>query len=125
MIKHSLKENLISVSIAKTDFSYRIPLQKIGNTTDWKIGEKGSEGIVMKEVSTWMLQLFTKKVTEDKYIKQFKTIVEEYAPKSSINWEETLKAVNIQNDYNWLTTEKKKLSEKEVIAKLKKKHKLS
>ena len=65
MIKHALKDNLVSISIAKTDFSYRIPIKKIGNTIDWKIGEKGTEGIVIKSVSTWTLQLFTKNITED------------------------------------------------------------
>ena len=124
MIKHALKDNLVSISIAKTDFSYRIPIKKIGNTIDWKIGEKGTEGIVIKSVSTWTLQLFTKNITEDKYIKQFKSIVQEHCPTSTVNWEDTLLAVNIQNDYNWLTTAKKKINEKEVISKLKKKYKL-
>ncbi|MBL4706381.1 MAG: hypothetical protein JKY54_17770 [Flavobacteriales bacterium] len=124
MIKHALKDNLVSISIAKTDFSYRIPIKKIGNTIDWKIGEKETEGIVIKSVSTWTLQLFTKNITEDKYIKQFKSIVQEHCPTSTVNWEDTLLAVNIQNDYNWLTTAKKKINEKEVISKLKKKYKL-
>jgi hypothetical protein len=128
MIKHSLKDNLIYISIAKMDFSYRIPIEKIGNTIDWRIGEKGTEGIVIKNVSTWTLQLFTKKTTEHKYIKQFKSIVQEHCPNSTINWEETLLAVNIQNEYNWLittnNTAKKKISEDEIISNLKKKYKL-
>jgi hypothetical protein len=52
MIKHSIKDNVISLSIAKMDFSYRIPTTKIENTIDWKIGEKGTDGIVIKNVST-------------------------------------------------------------------------
>ena len=84
MIKHSLKDNLINVSIDKKDFSYRIPVKKIGNAIDWRIGEKGTKGIVIKNVSTWTLQLFTKKTTEDKYIKQFKSIVQEYSANNTI-----------------------------------------
>ena len=128
MIKHSLKDNLLYTSIAKTDFSYRIPVKKIGNTIDWKIGEKETEGIVIKNVSTWMLQLLTKKTTEDKYIKQFKSIIQEHSPNNTINWEETLLAVKIQNEYNWLTTTnvsvEKKMEENDVISTLKKKYKL-
>tara|TARA_B110000285_G_scaffold188681_1_gene214951 strand:+ start:1529 stop:1918 length:390 start_codon:yes stop_codon:yes gene_type:complete len=128
MIKHSLKDNLISISIDKIDFSYRIPVKKIGNAIDWKIGEKGTTGIVIKGVSTWTLQLFTKKTTEDKYIKQFKSLVEEHAPKSTINWDDTFLAVKIQNEYNWLNTTnntaKTKISEEEIISTLKKKYKL-
>ena len=128
MINHSLKDKLVSVSIANIDFSYRIPVKKMGNTVNWRIGEKGTEGIVMKNVSTWTLQLFTKNTTEDKYIQQFKSIVQEYAPNNSIDWKETLLAVNIQNEYNWLittnNTAKKKINEKEIISGLKKKYKL-
>lgn len=128
MIKHALKDNLLSISIAKKDFSYRIPIGKLDNTIDWKIGESGTEVIVMKNVSTWTLQLFTKNITEDKYVKQFKDIVEEHSPKSKINWDDTLLAVTIQNKYNWLisTNEKaeKKISENEIILNLKKKYNL-
>ncbi|MFT7613202.1 MAG: hypothetical protein ACI9J3_002172 [Parvicellaceae bacterium] len=124
MIKHSVKDSLLSISIAKKDFTYRIPVKKLGNVTDWKIGEKDAEGILIKGVSTWMLQLFTNKITDDKYIKQFKGLVEEHCPKSKIKWEETLMAVNIQNEYNWLNTAKKKLTEKKMISNLKKKYKL-
>lgn len=128
MIRHSLKDDLIHISINKTDFSYRIPIKKIGNTVDWRIGKKGTKGIVIKDVSTWTLRLFTKKTTEDKYIKQFISIVQEHCPDSTINWEETRLAVNIQNEYNWLTTTnnaaEKKISEDEIISNLKKKYKL-
>jgi hypothetical protein len=128
MIKHALKDDLISLSINKTDFSYRIPIKKIANTSDWKIGAKETKGIIMKNVSTWMLQLFTKKMTADKHIKQFKSIVQEYVPTNTINWEDTLMAVNIQNEYNWLittnATAEEKNSEDEIIAILKKKYKL-
>lgn len=128
MIKHSLKDDLIYISIDKIDFSYRIPIKKIGNTIDWRIGEKGTKGIVIQNVSTWTLHLFTKKTTEDKYIKQFKGIVQEYCSDSKINWEDTLLAVNIQNEYNWLvttnSTAEEKISEEEIILKLKTKYKL-
>ena len=110
------------------DFSYRIPIKKIGNTIDWRIGEKGTKGIVIKNVSTWTLHLFTKKTTEYKYIKQFRSIVQEHCSNSTINWEDTLLAVNIQNEYNWLittnNTAKKKINEDEIISILKKKYKL-
>jgi hypothetical protein len=129
MIKHTIKDDLISLTIAKTDFSYRIPLKKIGNICDWKIGEKGAEGIVMKSVSTWALQLFTKKITEEKYVKQFKSIVEECSPKNSIDWDATLLAVTVQNQYNWFVTinntAEDKLSEKKLISNLKTKYKLA
>jgi hypothetical protein len=128
MIKQSLKDNLVYLSIEKLDFSYRIPTKKIGNTSDWRIGEKGTEGIVIKSVSTWTLQLFTKETTEGKYINQFKTIVQEYAPNNTINWNATVLAVYIQNEYNVLTktnaAAEKKVSEEEIISTLKKKHKL-
>ena len=129
MIKHSIKDDLLYISIAKTDFSYRIPVSKIGNTIDWKIGEKGTDGIITKTVSKWMLQLFTKAITDDKYIKQFKSIIEELDPKNSINWPDTLSAVNIQNEYNWMvktnSTAKEKISEEEIISTLKKKYTLN
>ena len=128
MIKHSLKDNVVYLSIDKTDFSFRIPVKKIGNTIDWKIGEKGTTGIVIKNVSTWTLHLFTKKTTEEKYIKQFKGIVQEHCPNNAINWEETLLAATIQNKYNWLRTTndtaEKKINEDEIISILKKKFKL-
>ena len=128
MIKQSVKDEVISISIDKKDFSYRIPVKKIGNTIDWRIGSKETEAIVIKNVSTWTIQLFTKKTTEDKYIKQFVKIVQEHSPQNSINWEETLKAVNIQNEYNWLTTTNKtadtKMTSEEIILSLRKKYKL-
>ena len=128
MIKHSLKDDLVYISINKMDFSYRIPVKKIGNTIDWKIGEKGTKGIVIKHVSTWTLQLFTKDITESKYIKEFISIVQKYSSDETINWEETQLAINIQNKYNWLTTTnktaEKKNSEEEIISILKKKFNL-
>ena len=128
MIKHSLKDNVVYLSIDKTDFSFRIPVKKIGNTIDWRIGEKGTTGIVIKNVSTWTLHLFTKKTTEEKYIKQFKSIVQEHDPNNAINWEKTLLAVTIQNKYNWLRTTndtaEKKMNEDDIISILKKKYKL-
>lgn len=129
MIKHALKDKLIHLSIDNVDFSYRIPVKKIGNTVDWRIGEKGTEGIVMKDVSTWALQLYTKNVSYDKYLAQFKEIVQEYAEKNKINWEVTMTAIAIQNEYNALikanVTAEEKMSEVEIISNLKKKYKLS
>jgi hypothetical protein len=128
MIKHSIKDNLIYISISKKDFSYRIPIKKIGNVIDWKIGENGTKGIVIKNVSTWTLRLFTKKITEAKYIQQFKNLVQEHAANNNINWEDTLLAVNIQNEFNWLITNnnlsKKKGEENDIISNLIKKYKL-
>ena len=128
MIKQVLKDNLISISIAKKDFSYRIPIEKIGNTVDWKIGQKGTEGIVIKQVSSWALQLFTKNTTEEKYIQQFKSIVQEYSPDNNIDWEDTFLAITIQNKYNWLmdsnASADKKIEAHDIIADLKKKYKL-
>lgn len=103
MINHSLKDNILSISIPNKDFSYRISLKKLGNKIDWIIGEKDTDTIVMKGVSTWMLQLFTKAVTEDHYIQQFKGLVQEHAPKNSINWEDTMIALKVQNEYNSLS----------------------
>ena len=48
MIKHTIKDNLIYISISKKDFSYRIPIKKIGNVIDWRIGENGTKSIVIK-----------------------------------------------------------------------------
>lgn len=128
MIKHTLKDKQIHLSIENKDFSYRIPVKKSGNTVDWRIGEKGTEGIVIKNVSTWALQLFTKTVTEEKYVTQFQAIVQEYAPNNNINWNDTLIAVNIQNEYNELTAPNisaaLKMSEEDIISSLEKKYNL-
>lgn len=128
MIKHSIKDDVLYISIAKTDFSYRIPVSKISNTIDWKIGQKGTDGIIIKAVSKWMLQLFTKAITEEKYIKQFKSIIEELNSENTIHWEDTLLAVKMQNEYNWMvktnSAAKKEISEEEIISTLKKKYKL-
>jgi hypothetical protein len=128
MIKHSLKNDIVHISIDKMNFSYRIPVNKIGSTIDWRIGEKGTKGILIKNVSTWTLQLFTKDITEHKYIKEFISIVQEYISDNTINWEQTQLALNIQNKYNWLITTnktaKKKNSEEEIISTLKMKFNL-
>lgn len=128
MIKHSLIDNLVYISIDNVDFSYRIPIKKIGNSIDWRIGVKGTAGIVMKNVSTWTLQLFTKNITDNKYVNQFKSILEEHSTNNTIDWEDTLLAVIIQNEYNKLIaaniTAEKKNSEDEIISMLKKKYKL-
>ncbi|HLW29735.1 MAG TPA: hypothetical protein VKX29_02685 [Brumimicrobium sp.] len=122
MIKHSLKDEQVHLSIDNMDFSYRIPVKKIGNTIDWKIGEKGSETIVMKDVSSWALKLFTKNVSEEKYITQFTYIVKEYAPKNNIDWDETLMAINVQNEYNNMANNK--VDNQEIISTLNEKYKL-
>lgn len=122
MIKHSLKDEQVHLSIDNMDFSYRIAVKKIGNTIDWKIGEKGSETIVMKDVSSWALKLFTKNVSEEKYITQFTYIVKEYAPKNNIDWDETLMAINVQNEYNNMANNK--VDNQEIISTLNEKYKL-
>jgi hypothetical protein len=82
----------------------------------------------VKNVSTWTLHLFTKETTEDKYIKEFKSIVQEYAPSNTINWEETQLALNLQNEYNLMiktnATVEKKMNEDEIVSILKKKYTL-
>ncbi len=100
MIQHTLKQNLLHLTIPNKDFSHRIPVEKIGKAIQWNIGEKDSECIVIKNVSRLTLRLFTQQITEEKYILQFKDIVQEYAPKNNIDWKATLLAVTIQNEYN-------------------------
>ncbi|RYM31337.1 hypothetical protein ERX46_16780 [Brumimicrobium glaciale] len=128
MISQSLKDNQIHLSIDSMDFSYRIPVKKIGNSIDWKIGEKGTEGIVMKHVSAWTLKLFTANVTDEKFVKQFEKIVKAHAPDNTIDWEETFDAVNVQNEYNSMKKENAKsdhkLTEDEIISALSTKYKL-
>ncbi|HLV42875.1 MAG TPA: hypothetical protein VKY37_11395 [Brumimicrobium sp.] len=128
MIKHSLKEDQIHLSIDNRDFSYRIPVKNIGKTINWKVGDKSTEGIVMNNVSKWTLQLFTKDTTEDKFVEQFQSIVQENAPKNSIDWKETLLAVKIQNQYNYLSkinaSAKEKLNEEEILSRVEEKFKL-
>ena len=129
MIKHALKDKSIHISIENKDFSYRIPKKKLGNRVDWRIGEKGRTGIVIKDVSTWTLQLFTKDVTDDKYIKQFKTIVQELAPNNAINWDDTLSAVAAQNEYSKLVASniaaEEKMSDDEILSILEEKFEIA
>ena len=126
MIKQSRIDDLIYISIDNVDFSYRIPVKKTGKTIDWRIGAKGTPGIVIKGVSTWTLQLFTKNITDNKYVNQFKSIVEEHSPNNTIDWGETVLAVIIQNEYNGLISANTVVVKKnsEIIAILKKKHKI-
>ena len=128
MIKQSLKDQILHINIANLDFSYRIPTAKLGDIINWRIGENKSKGIVIDSVSKWAIQLFTNKVTELKYIRQFQNIVLQHNPICAVNWENTFLAVSIQNDYNWQksssNTAKIKVSEDEIIAKLKQKYKL-
>ena len=123
MIKHSVKDELLHVSIENMDFSYRIPLQKLGKLIKWRIGKNKTEGIVMKNVSIWTLKLFSNKVTDDKHIEQFRNIVQEYAPENSIDWKETMLALQVQHEYNQLKAEGEK-EEMEIIVYLEKKYKL-
>jgi len=128
MIKHALKDDLVHISIDKKDFSHRIPVEKIGKAIQWSIGEKKTESIVVKNISKWMLRLFTQQITEDRYIKQFQGIVQEYAPKNNIDWKATLLAVTIQNEYNSRIAVQKnsanKMTEEEIIAILEEKYNL-
>tara|TARA_B100000767_G_C19403392_1_gene384896 strand:+ start:103 stop:492 length:390 start_codon:yes stop_codon:yes gene_type:complete len=128
MIKQSLKDQILHINIANLDFSYRIPTAKLGDIINWRIGENKSKGIVIDSVSKWAIQLFTNKVTELKYIRQFQNIVLQHSPICAVNWENTFLAVSIQNDYNWQksssNTAKIKVSEDEIIANLKQKYKL-
>jgi hypothetical protein len=123
MIKHSVKDDLLHVSIENMDFSYRIPLQKLGKLVKWKIGKYGTDGIEMKNVSKWTLQFFSKESIGDKYIEQFKSLVQEYAPGNSIDWNETILAVYVQLDYNRLKAEGE-MEEEEIILSLEDKYKL-
>ncbi|MNV16653.1 hypothetical protein D3C71_1074220 [compost metagenome] len=119
MINDTINENILSISIANKDFSYRISLKKLGNRIDWKIGGKDSENIIIKDVSTWALQLFTKTITDPQYVKQFKSIVQEYCPNNAIHWEDTFLAVKIQNEYNTLSKANDSSSnQNEIIARL-------
>ncbi|AEA42558.1 hypothetical protein [Fluviicola taffensis] len=122
MINHTLKDDILSISITNKDFSYRISLKKLGNRIDWKIGGKDSENIIIKSVSTWALQLFTKTITDAQYVKQFKDIVQEYCPNNAIHWEDTFMAVKIQNEYNALS--KTNQNQNEIIAMLTEKYNL-
>ena len=128
MIKQVIKDEIIFLSIANRDFSYRIPIEKLGNPIDWKVGQKGMEEIVIENVSKWTLQLFTKKTAEQKYVKQFVEIIQEHSPNNTIDWKNTKTAVNVQNQYNWLVetnkTAKKKQTNEEIIESLKKKFNL-
>lgn len=124
MIKHSLKDDLLHISIENMDFSYRIPVAKLGKPVKWVIGKYGTEGITMRNISKWTLQLFGKNTLADAYIEQFKSIVQEYAPKNSIDWNETILAVYVQREYNRLRTEDKDMPENEIISILEEKYKL-
>ncbi len=122
MIKHALNDNIVQVSIENVDFSYRIPVQKIGKTIDWRIGEKDQPNIVVAGVSVWAMRLFTKAVTDKRFVEEFQTIVQEYSPENSINWADTFVALNIQNEYNKLIANN--AAAEEIISALKKKYKL-
>lgn len=125
MINRTLNDNILSISIANKDFSYRISLKKLGNKIDWIIGEKDTDTIVVKGVSTWALQLFTKAVTDLQYVEQFKEIVQEYCPNNAINWKDTFMAVKIQNEYNALSkTNDSPHNQNEIIAMLLEKYDL-
>lgn len=129
MIKHERKENLIHISIDKKDFSHRIPLDKIGKAIQWTIGDKAAACIVIKNVSRLTLRLFTQNITDEKYILEFKNIVQHYAPKNNIDWKATLLAVTIQNEYNSRMANQQtadtKMSSDEIIFLLEEKYNLA
>ncbi len=77
----------------------------------------------MKNVSKWTLQLFTKTKMDDKYLEQFKNIVQEYVPGNSIDWNETFLAVYVQHEYNRLKTTGE-LEEDEILSALEEKYDL-
>lgn len=114
MIQHTLKDDILSISIANKDFSYRISLKKLGNKCNWKIGSNEANQIIIQGVSTYALQLFTKVVTELRYVEQFKGLVQTHCPKNSIHWDDTFLAVKIQNEYNALTKKKNHSNDSEV-----------
>jgi hypothetical protein len=126
MIYHILKQNLLHLTLPNKDFSHRIPVEKIGKAIQWNIGEKGSKCIVIRNVSRLTLRLFTQQITEEKYLQQFKSIVQEYAPKNNIDWKATLLAVTIQNEYNSLRslqeTAATKMTSEEIIGILEEKY---
>ena len=47
MINQSLKDQILHINIANLDFSYRIPIAKLGDIINWRIGENKSKGIVI------------------------------------------------------------------------------
>lgn len=128
MINNSIKDDVLHISIDNRDFSYRIPVNKLGKTISWIIGENKEEGIVIPNVSSWTLKLFTKNSADAKYIDQFKGLIQENAPNNSIDWKATSLAVSIQNDYNQLMISNpafdQKTKNQEVIASLEEKYKL-
>jgi len=126
MIEQELKDDQLHIFIKNKDFSYRIPLKKIEDLIDWKIGKNKFNTIQIKNVSKWALKIFTNNITTIENIKQFKGIMQQHCPNNTINWTETEKALNIQSHYSNLVSnsDKNKLSETEIIAKLKKKYKL-
>ena len=126
MIKHELKNDQLHISIENKDFSYRIPLNKLEDLIDWKVGKEDSNRIIINKVSKWALKLFTNNFTTFDHVKQFKGIVQQYCPENTIDWIETEKAINIQSHYSNLVLDLKKEnpSESKIISDLKKKYKL-
>jgi len=55
--------------------------------------------------------------------------VQKHCADNTINWDETLLAVNIQNEYNWLiktnSKAEEKINESDIILNLKKKYKIN
>jgi hypothetical protein len=128
MIKHTLKDELVHLSIDKKDFAHRIPADKIGKAIQWRIGKKGTDGIIIRNISKWTLRLFTQQITDIKHVEQFQSIVHQYAPKNNIDWKATLLALTIQNEYNSRLLVQKnsenKMTEEEIISVLEEKYKL-
>ncbi len=123
MIKQELLDNQIHLSIAGKDFSYRIPTEKIADICTWKIGKSGNdEQIVIQNVSKWALKLFTKNVTTENYIEDFKAIVTENSGQNNIDWKATYLAIKVQNRYNWLSSNND--NETEILLAIKEKYML-
>lgn len=126
MIKHDLKNDQLHISIENKDFSYRIPMAKIENAMDWKVGKNTDRQIVLKNVNKWVMKFFTNNFTTLDHVKAFKGIVQQYLPNNSIDWIETEKAINVQSHYANLVLDLKKQnpSEDQIIDTLKKKYQI-
>lgn len=75
MIKHALKDNQLHISIEGKDFSYRIPLNKIEDSINWKVGNDKSNVITINNVSKWTMKFFTNNFTIINHVRSFKGIV--------------------------------------------------
>lgn len=123
MIQHNIQDNHVHIFIPKTDFSYRIPKEKIASISTWKIGKpENDEQIVIQNVSKWALKLFTKNITQENYIAAFKALLDENFVPNNIDWKATLLAIKVQNRYNWLSANNS--DETEILIAVKEKYQL-